>query len=413
MPMRRILISAIILTLSASAVCAQKRNKRRAPAKETVDYPAEISKCLNAYNLDEAENLLDKWESELDRARKDYPESLSKMRGQAMNMRNLMERVEKIELIDTLHVDTADFYRHYMLSSDAGELLDGMELPDEYAISHPTMVFRPQNGKELFWSMPDKKGHKKIVRTQVLDDGTVTPPESLADEIDKEGNPDYPFVMDDGMTIYFAANGKNSLGGYDIFMTRRDSDGEVLQAQNLGMPFNSPFNEYMMVVDDVRNLGWWASDREQIPGKLTIYVFRPSSMRVNYDADEPNLASYALLKGVTPQGDLDTELSSPAEQGAPVPPEFIMPMGNGKVYTRIDQFGNPSAAHAMGELIQMQDEAAEMQALLTKLRVRYAKGDKKLAKEISNLERRVAETQGTISRLSNKVVNLETSKSRR
>ena len=34
----------------------------------------------------------------------------------------------------------------------------------------------------------------------------------------------YPFMMTDGTTFYFAAKGKESIGGYDIFVTRADSE---------------------------------------------------------------------------------------------------------------------------------------------------------------------------------------------
>ena len=36
------------------------------------------------------------------------------------------------------------------------------------------------------------------------------------------------------------------MGGYDIFVTRYNSDTDnYLNPENVGMPFNSPFNDYM------------------------------------------------------------------------------------------------------------------------------------------------------------------------
>ena len=56
----------------------------------------------------------------------------------------------------------------------------------------------------------------------------------------------YPSMNSDGITLYFAAKGEASLGGYDIFITRYDAeDGSYLKPDNMGLPFNSPFNEYM------------------------------------------------------------------------------------------------------------------------------------------------------------------------
>ncbi|MDE6081303.1 MAG: hypothetical protein K2F70_03435, partial [Muribaculaceae bacterium] len=101
--------------------------------------------------------------------------------------------------------------------------------------------------------------------------------------------------MNDGVTLYFANDGENSIGGYDIFITRRNDEGKFFQPQNLGMPYNSPYNDYMLAIDEQNGVCWWATDRNKIPGKVTIYTFIPSEMRVNYEVDDPDLASYARI----------------------------------------------------------------------------------------------------------------------
>ena len=83
-------------------------------------------------------------------------------------------------------------------------------------------------------------------------------------------------MMSDGITLYYANDGDNTLGGYDIFMTRKGDDGRFLQPQNIGMPYNSPYDDYMLAIDEVTGAGWWATDRNQIPDSVTIYVFVPN-----------------------------------------------------------------------------------------------------------------------------------------
>ena len=41
-------------------------------------------------------------------------------------------------------------------------------------------------------------------------------PESLT-SLNEQGNVNYPFLMSDGITLYYASDGEGSLGGYDIF----------------------------------------------------------------------------------------------------------------------------------------------------------------------------------------------------
>ena len=48
-----------------------------------------------------------------------------------------------------------------------------------------------------------------------------------------------------------------------------------LAPENVGMPFNSPYNDYMYVIDEFNNLGWFASDRYQPEDKSAyMYSFR-------------------------------------------------------------------------------------------------------------------------------------------
>lgn len=97
-------------------------------------------------------------------------------------------------------------------------------------------------------------------------------PEPL-NTLNEQGNVNYPYLMADGVTLYYASDGEGSLGGYDIFVTRYDSESSsYLRPDNIGMPFNSPANDYMYVIDELNNLGWFASDRYQPEDKVCIYV---------------------------------------------------------------------------------------------------------------------------------------------
>lgn len=405
--MRRLLYLLIILSLASVVAQAQNRSKKTKKAVEAINFEAETENKLRSYDIDAATSLLDRWEEWLDATDKNHPDSYKSMRARALNTRNLLERVEKIELIDTMLVDSEDFFANYMLSESAGDLLDAVSLPEEYAAHQPKVVFTPQSGKELVWAEPSAVSGSRIVVSQILDDGTFTPAESIGDAINETGATDFPFIQDDGMTIYFAAKGDNSLGGYDIFMTRRSADGELMQPQNIGMPFNSPFNDYMMVIDDARNLGWWASDRSGIPGKVTIYIFRPSESRVNHDPDDDNILDYALLRNQPVKGGIDQYLTDKVSDTKPDGETFAMPMGNGKVYTSMSDFKSAAAARDMEDLLMKKKEMKRMQAELNSLRMAYGNGDKKNATRIRDLEKKLEELSATIKRLSNRVVSTE------
>ena len=60
-------------------------------------------------------------------------------------------------------------------------------------------------------------------------------------------------MLSDGLTLYFAAQGPESIGGYDIFMTTYDAaEGRFLKPENIGMPFNSTANDYAWLLRGLR-----------------------------------------------------------------------------------------------------------------------------------------------------------------
>ncbi len=97
----------------------------------------------------------------------------------------------------------------------------------------------------------------------------------------------WPFLLADGMTLYFAAKGDDSIGGYDIFMTRYDaSTDSYMKPENIGMPFNSTANDYFFIVDEYDGVGWFATDRNQSEDKVCIYSFVLNAVRENYNVEE-------------------------------------------------------------------------------------------------------------------------------
>ncbi len=261
--------------------------------------------------------------------------------------------------------------------------------------------------------MPDADGALQIVSAGILDDGTMEAPRPLGEELSEGGDADFPFLMADGITLYFANNGENSLGGYDIFLSRRDSDGSVLQPQNIGMPFNSPYDDYMLAIDETRGVGYWATDRNQIPGKVTIYTYLPSDTRVNCSPDDPDIADRAFIRSIKatqePGKDYSAYLKAPAQSGmAKAESEFSMSMGNGKVYTSLSDFKNPQAREAMEQYLDRRAELVRMEQRLAALRKSYADGNHSASSDILELERRTLAARSMLTRLRNTVIRTET-----
>lgn len=374
---------------------------------------AEIA--LDAYRPADASAHLDKWETALSKNRKaTVPASLADMQERARTMRNMMERVERIEIIDSLTVDAYDFFRHYRLSAEAGRMGDGAD----FGIDDALVVFSPQCGRELLWTaIPDSTGRCTLMQAGILDDGTVE--NAVEAAIDNEATAmAYPFLMPDGVTLYYAAESPSGLGGYDIYMTRRTDDGEYLQPQNVGMPYNSPANDYLLAIDEAAGIGWWATDRNAPEGKVTIYEFVPSQMRVNVEPGAPDLVNRAKVLSIAstqePGKDYDAlrrrvaELSRHAAAASSDSPAFEIAMADGStVYRRMSDFRSPEARRAMESLIGIDDEIAAITSDLEALREKYRAGNTSVAQRIRGLESELDKARARRVSAVNKVVRLE------
>lgn len=114
-------------------------------------------------------------------------------------------------------------------------------------------------------------GNKDIYVTMKDENGQWESLENLGGEINTKFDEDAPFLAPDGNTLYFASNGHNSIGDYDIFKTVLGDDGEWGPAENLGLPINTPGYDRYFVTSDDGAFGYYSSDRDGGYGQTDIY----------------------------------------------------------------------------------------------------------------------------------------------
>ena len=389
---------------------------RRFLAKGTNDSKIGLAEiAFLEYDFDGADEHLDAYEKGLKRGRRKAAEPSAEaeaLRERIERGRNMMERVEQLTVIDSIAVCRDDFFRIYRLSKAAGRLVGAEALFAGSGAVEGLPAYVTENGDIAIWSAPDDNENYTLRQTIRLDDGSWDDARPLGDALGEGGDAAYPFLMSDGVTLYFANDGENSLGGYDIFMTRNNGE-EYLQPQNIGMPYNSPYDDYMLAIDETRGVGYWATDRNQIPGKVTIYTYLPSDTRVNCSPDDPDIADRAFIRSIKatqePGKDYSAYLKAPAQSGmAKAESEFSMSMGNGKVYTSLSDFKNPQAREAMEQYLDRRAELVRMEQRLAALRKSYADGNHSASSDILELERRTLAARSMLTRLRNTVIRTET-----
>ena len=370
--------------------------------------------AMHEYDFENANNYLLTYKNSFSKNNDSIPAEIVKFSEQLISARNMLERVEKIQIIDSLNVDSATFFKFYRLSKDIGTLNATSILPNNFSATTPTVVFQPESQTQMIWALTDSLGVSNLVYSAMLSDGSWEAPHKLSDVLNDGGDANYPFIMPDGYTMYFANNGSNSIGGYDIFITRKDEDG-FLNPQNMGMPYNSPFNDFMLVIDEFTGIGWWATDRNHIEGKVTIYLYIPTDTRVNYPVDTKGITNLAKINSIkdtwNANGDyskllakLDDLATSPI---ANIQDEFTLSLPNGKIYTSIEDFKNPQAAIAMKEYLNAQMAITKKQHELDDLRNKYSNGDKSVCDKIRLLESQILKDSSKLVRLRNIAISLE------
>ena len=192
---------------------------------------------------------------------------------------NMREMTQQIIIVGSIVVNKDQFLASIRLSSECGQLLNTGAF---FRNQLQGTLYLNEMGNKVYFSQPD--GHQQQLYTADKLGNEWSKPQPLQGLSEGIDEASYPFMLTDGLTFYFAGKGEESIGGYDIFMTRYDSrSGSFLKPENIGMPFNSEANDYMYAIDEANRIGYFASDRRQPEGKVCIYIFIPSDTRKTYD----------------------------------------------------------------------------------------------------------------------------------
>ena len=105
-------------------------------------------------------------------------------------------------------------------------------------------------------------------------DGTWSAPMNLGDKINTDGYEEAPYISNDGNTLYFTSDGHPGHGQKDIYMSWRDyKTGEWTDPINLGRPVNSAFDDMGLFLSADNKSGYFASNRTGGLGAMDIYHF--------------------------------------------------------------------------------------------------------------------------------------------
>ena len=327
---------------------------------------------------------------------------------------NMREMTQQIVIVDSIVVNKDQFLASIRLSSECGQL---MNTGTFFRNQLQGTLFINEMGNKVYFSQPD--GHQQQLYTADKLGNEWSKPQALQGLSEGIDEASYPFMLTDGLTFYFAGKGEESIGGYDIFLTRYDSrSGSFLKPENIGMPFNSEANDYMYAIDEANRIGYFASDRRQPEGKVCIYVFVPQDTRKTYDNSkftEEQIRNFADIASIADTWGDGTERKAAlariatkyAAQG--VPGQLV---STGDAASAVE-FKSKESKALYQKLLKEQNSLDIVNSRLDQLRHKYHKANaserSKMKSEILQLEDEALQLNASVKQLDKATRNAEIS----
>jgi len=131
-----------------------------------------------------------------------------------------------------------------------------------------------EDGNTLYFvsDKPGGKGGTDLYYSKKLSDGSWDKPVNMGDSINTEYDEDSPFIHPDGKTLYFSSKGHNSMGGFDIFISKFNEDKKSWgQPQNFGYPISTAHDDLHFVISPNAKRIYFSTIKEGGYGNKDIY----------------------------------------------------------------------------------------------------------------------------------------------
>ena len=325
---------------------------------------------------------------------------------------NMREMTQQIIIVDSIVVNKDQFLASIRLSSECGQLMNTGAF---FRNQLQGTLYLNEMGNKVYFSQPD--GHQQQLYTADKLGNEWSKPQPLQGLSEGIDEASYPFMLTDGLTFYFAGKGEESIGGYDIFMTRYDSrSGSFLKPENIGMPFNSEANDYMYAIDEANRIGYFVSDRRQPEGKVCIYIFIPSDTRKTYDNSkytEEQIRNFADIASIADTWGNGTERKAALDRikskyaTHDVPGQMV---STGDAASAVE-FHSKEANSLYQKLLKEQNALDIVNSSLDMLRQKYHKANaserNRMKSEILKLEEQALQLNASVKQLTKATRNAE------
>lgn len=344
----------------------------------------------------------------------------------SVNMQDMLPATAKLVFIDSIVVNQNNFISHIPLSKDCGEIMPCQKFMNNQTVKHPNSLAYVNNfNDKCFYSDSTTNGKLMLYTTDKL--GGKWQKARLVKEFAEDYEDIcYPYLMPDGVTLYFSAKSKTkSIGGRDIFVTRLNTDSMTFyKPENVGLPYNSVADDYCCIIDDLNSLGWLVTNRNQPKGKVCIYTFIPTTERwidKNANIPQKKLETLAHISKIsdtwTSKKDVDDakkrleELMKIKGNSTQSHKSHYLIINDKRICKSEDDLHSASSKKLYNERINLTVQQETDNKLLEQMRISYSKSDKENKKSISKtiikLEKDCEKREKQIEIIEKKIRNAE------
>ena len=336
------------------------------------------------YEFEESVEAYEKYEQLLRKNKKTAEaDSIKPLIERSERAARMLSRCEDVQIIDSVIIDKKTFLDAYFISKEVGSLENG---------ENGVVYENPLKDNRYFARKNESEKYRLFNELKLQDKWSEAKELSLAS--DSLENDNYPFVLPDGVTIYYASTRNGSIGGYDLFVTRYNSNNDTyLAPSQMGMPFNSIANDYMMVIDEHNEIGYFTTDRFQPDDKVIVYTFIFNEEVRSIDSeDDEELVNRARINSIRDTWKENVDYASILsevrkgiyEEQNKKQKDFFFVINDNIVYYTLADFENEAAKQTFLRSKDIENSINELENDLDALRQDYSNGNASLKQSLKS-----------------------------
>ena len=286
----------------------------------------------------------------------------------------LINKYFDIKVINKDTIPLRELVNAYHLSKDAGQLMVAGDF-FRTGVDADQVAFRTERENEVFFPIQETDETWNIYKiVRLLDSWSEA--EILDEPVNSEWDEMYPFLLTDGVTLYFSSKRPGGMGGYDIYQSFFDPETRTYSPPaNMGPPFNSPADDYLLAPDGFSQRAWFATNRGLTGDSVIVAeIVWDNTVIKNNTESIHQLKTLATLP-LSPEAENLRAHSSNGKNGngkSDKKSEIHFGVNDTLVYTRFDQFQSSEALKIFKEGYKTEQKKDSLNNLMARKRKAYA-----------------------------------------